>query len=67
MLPASYDGKTSFTPFLTLSDNLNMSGRAGGKQKPLKAAKRPEKELDDDDKVKQAGAGVVPSSGLAWS
>ena len=28
-----------------------MSGRAGGKQKPLKAAKRPEKELDDDDKV----------------
>jgi hypothetical protein len=28
-----------------------MSGRAGGKQKPLKAAKKDVKELDDDDKV----------------
>ena len=28
-----------------------MTGRAGGKQKPLKAAKKVEKDLDDDDKV----------------
>ena len=46
----SHDGKTSLSP-LTISDNPNMSGRAGGKQKPLKAAKKPEKDLDDDDKV----------------
>ena len=28
-----------------------MSGRQGGKQKPLKAAKKEAKELDDEDKV----------------
>ena len=28
-----------------------MSGREGGKKKPLKAAKKDHKELDDDDKV----------------
>ena len=28
-----------------------MSGREGGKKKPLKAAKKDNKELDDDDKV----------------
>ena len=28
-----------------------MSGREGGKKKPLKAAKKANNELDDDDKV----------------
>ena len=28
-----------------------MTGREGGKKKPLKAAKKDNKELDDDDKV----------------
>ena len=28
-----------------------MSGREGGKKKPLKAAKKQNNELDDDDKV----------------
>ena len=30
-----------------------MSGREGGKKKPLKAAKKDAKDLDDDDKVKK--------------
>ena len=33
---------------------LKMSGREGGKKKPLKAAKKADKELDEDDlKLKQ--------------
>ena len=31
-----------------------MSGREGGKKKPLKAAKKDAKELDDDDKALHA-------------
>ena len=31
-----------------------MSGREGGKKKPLKAAKKDTKELDDDDKALHA-------------
>jgi len=31
-----------------------MSGRQGGKQKPLKAAKKEAKELDDEDKALHA-------------
>ena len=33
------------------SELIIMSGREGGKKKPLKAAKKDNKELDDDDKV----------------
>ena len=38
--------------WLTFQTTLdNMSGREGGKKKPLKAAKKQNNELDDDDKV----------------
>ena len=34
-----------------MTQELKMTGREGGKKKPLKAAKKDNKELDDDDKV----------------
>merc|ERR1712133_251785 len=33
------------------NNNCNMSGREGGKKKPLKAPKKENKELDDEDKA----------------
>merc|ERR1712189_76183 len=33
------------------NNNSNMSGREGGKKKPLKAPKKENKELDDEDKA----------------
>ena len=56
------DFKDPTTRFITtkpkfvrlINQSGKMSGREGGKKKPLKAAKKADKELDDDDKALHA-------------
>merc|ERR1712193_450229 len=44
---------TKFYSDLDYLPTFTMSGRDGGKKKPLKAAKKDNKELDDDDRAHQ--------------